>query len=272
MSEQPARALTIAGSDSGGGAGIQADLKTFAAFGVHGMSALTAITAQNTRGVLGVELVSPELVAEQIDAVVEDLGVDAVKTGMLGSAEIVATVAERIRTHGLQSRFVLDPVMVAKSGDRLLDPEAVGAVRERLLPLARCITPNLAEAAVLTDMSVGSLEEMGSAGQRLLELGAGAALVKGGHLDGDPVDLLCLPDGEIPIGGERVDTPHTHGTGCTLGAAITAGLARGQELEPAVRAAREYLQAALRAAPGLGSGHGPMWHQVRPPKLPRDSG
>lgn len=271
MPETVPRALTVAGSDSGGGAGIQADLKTFAAFEVFGACAVTAVTAQNTVGVRDVQLLPPASVTAQIDAVAEDIGVDAVKTGMLGSAEIVEAVAAALDRHRLTASLVVDPVMVAKGGDRLLDESAVEVVRERLLPLARCVTPNLPEAEVLTGLEVRTLEDMHEAGRALIDAGAGAALVKGGHLDGgDPVDLLCLADGTVRIAGPRIETRHTHGTGCTLAAAIAAGLARGWDLERACRSAREYLEAALRQAPGLGQGHGPVWHHVVPPALERE--
>ena len=260
------RALTIAGSDSGGGAGVQADLKTFAAYGVYGASAITAVTAQNTRGVKASLVLPPQLVVAQIEAVVGALGADAIKTGMLGDApvaEAVAQTLERIDPVNL----IVDPVMMAKGGASLLDEAAIDVVRERLLPLAACVTPNLPEAAALVGHAVQDRGAMWRAGSELMVFGAGAALVKGGHLEGDPVDLLCLPGRVVELPAERIDTRHTHGTGCTLAAAITAGLARGWDLERAVRGARAYLLEAIRQAPGLGHGHGPLWHGVVPPGL-----
>ena len=257
----PARpvALTIAGSDSGGGAGIQADLKTFQAFGVFGTSALTAITAQNTRGVTAVHPVPLDVVVAQIDAVVTDLRPAAVKTGMLATAALVEVVADGIERHGLR-RYVLDPVMVATSGDRLLDEDAEGTVARRLLPLAAVVTPNLHEATILTGCPVRTLDDMRAAADALLALGAGAALVKGGHLEGDAVDLLRDGSGERIWRKPRLDTPHTHGTGCTLSAAIAAGLAREVPLADAVDRAVRWVARAIETAPGLGAGHGPVNH------------
>lgn len=255
-------ALTIAGSDSGGGAGIQADLKTFQQFGVHGTSAIVALTAQNTRGVRAVELVSPAMVDAQLAALAEDLAPDAVKTGMLATPDLAAQVAGAIRRYGWR-RYVLDPVMVATSGDRLLTPEAESTVREMLLPLALLVTPNLEEAAILTGEPVPHEAAMIAAGQRLVAMGAGAALVKGGHLPGDAlVDVLVTPEGVERFTHPRVATTSTHGTGCTLSAAITAGLARGDALRDAVATSLDYLHRAIAAAPGLGGGHGPVNHGV----------
>jgi hydroxymethylpyrimidine/phosphomethylpyrimidine kinase len=254
-----ATALTIAGSDSGAGAGIQADLKTFAALGVYGTSALTAITAQNTLGVRAVEELSPAIVAAQIDAVIEDIGADAVKTGMLASAAIVETVAERLRHHGI-TQVVVDPVMVAKSGDRLLREDAVQALRQTLLPLALVVTPNLPEAEALAGMAVRGRGELEEAARRIAALGAHYVLVKGGHAPGDPVDVLF--DGHVfqEFHGARVQTRNTHGTGCTLSAAIAAHLARGAPVEEAVKRAKDYLTVALRTAYPIGHGHGPLNH------------
>lgn len=255
----PAVALTIAGSDSGGGAGIQADLKTFAAHGVYGLSAITAVTAQNTVGVTGVREIEPALVAAQITAVVTDFPVGAAKTGMLSSAAIIRTVAKAVDEHGL--RCVVDPVMVAKSGDRLLRPDAVAALREELLPRAALLTPNLPEAAQLAGLPVANEAQMRAAGERLLEMGASAVLVKGGHLDGDEiVDLLLDRGGATTFRSQRIHTRATHGTGCTLSAAVTANLARGRKLPEAVRRARGYLRTAMRRAAPFGSGHGPLGH------------
>ncbi len=261
-------ALTIAGSDSGGGAGIQADLKTFHSFGVFGTSAVTAVTVQNTLGVHGVHPVPVETVRAQIEAVATDLPPAAVKTGMLATTELLSAVAESVREFGF-SNYVLDPVMVATSGDRLLDAEAESAVVEELLPLCAVVTPNLHEAGILTGLPVESLEDMGRAARRLVEMGAGAALVKGGHLEAEEaVDLLWDGSEERIFRHPRLPSRNTHGTGCTLSAAITAGLARGGSLPAAVEAAVAYVARAIEAAPELGSGHGPVNHLVPVPPLP----
>lgn len=256
-------ALTIAGSDSGGGAGIQADLKTFAAFGCFGTSVVTAVTAQNTLGVRAVHPVPVEIVASQLAALADDLPPDACKSGMLATRENVEKVASVIAAQGW-SRYVLDPVMAASSQDSLLTDDGVDAVRTRLLPLAACLTPNLDEAERLTGLAVRDPEAMVRAGRVLLELGARAVLVKGGHLASDIlVDVLITPDNLQRYTRSRFGTRATHGTGCTLSAGITAGLANGKTLEQAVIAALDYVQAAMRAAPGLGSGNGPLWHGVK---------
>ncbi|MEX2284323.1 MAG: bifunctional hydroxymethylpyrimidine kinase/phosphomethylpyrimidine kinase [Gemmatimonadota bacterium] len=257
-------ALTIAGSDSGGGAGIQADLKTFHAFGVYGTSVLTAITAQNTLGVAGVHEIPPDLVRKQIDAVVSDLPPNACKTGMLASAELVAVVAQAMADHEL-ANYVLDPVMVATSGDRLLDADAIGAVRDRLLPRCTVITPNLDEAALLIGAEVADEAGMEKAARALVALGAPAALIKGGHLRGNRVVNLLF-DGEQLHRWERprIATRSTHGTGCTLSAAIACGLARSQSLTTAVEHALGFVHRAIESAPGLGAGHGPLNHWVDP--------
>ena len=250
-------ALTIAGSDSGGGAGIQADLKTFQQFGVFGTSVIVALTAQNTTGVRAVHPAPREIVAAQLDAVAGDLPPAAVKTGMLADAALVAQVADAIRAYGWSS-YVLDPVMVATSGDPLLEPEAVAVVRDRLVPLALLVTPNLDEAELLTGGAVRDLAAMERAGRVLL--------VQGGHLDGDPVtDLLVTPRGDRAFARPRIATTSTHGTGCTLSAAVTAGLALGRDLETSVGHALDYVHRAIAAAPGLGRGRGPLDHSVRAP-------
>jgi hydroxymethylpyrimidine/phosphomethylpyrimidine kinase len=260
-------ALTIAGSDSGGGAGIQADLKTFQQFGVFGTSVITALTAQNTRGVRAVHPVPESMVTDQLDALAEDLPPDALKTGMLATAGLVHRVATTIRARGW-SPYVCDPVMVATSGDRLLDADAETGVRELLLPLATLVTPNLDEAAVLTGQPVNDPDAMERAGHRLLELGAGAALVKGGHLSADVMtDVLVTRHATRRFTHQRIHTTSTHGTGCTLSAAVTAGLALGCDLQTAVADALDFVQRALREAPGLGAGHGPLNHMV-PARLP----
>jgi hydroxymethylpyrimidine/phosphomethylpyrimidine kinase len=252
-------ALTIAGSDSGGGAGIQADLKTFAAHGVFGMSALTAITAQNTLAVTASVALDPALVAAQIDAVASDLPVHAVKIGMLANAAIVDAVVAALRRHGL-GPVVLDPVMVAKSGARLLDDDAVRALRTRLLPLATIVTPNAPEAGVLVGRPVMTLDGQRDAAVELVRLGAGAALVKGGHLEGPATDVLATAAGVVDLPAERIASRHTHGTGCTLAAAIAANLATGAGLRDAVERAKAYVTRCIRQAPGLGHGCGPLQH------------
>ena len=260
-------ALTIAGSDSGGGAGIQADLKTFQQFGVFGTSVIVAITAQNTRGVRAVHAIPEAMVAEQLAALAEDLPPAALKTGMLATAALVNQVATAILARGWKP-YVCDPVMVASSGDRLLDAEAEAVLRDRLVPLAALVTPNLDEAAILTDHCVSNPAEMERAGLRLIELGAGAALVKGGHLLGEVMtDVLVTRQGIRRFNHPRIATRYTHGTGCTLSAAVTAGLALGIELEAAVVDALDYVHRALASAPGLGGGHGPLNHMV-PAHLP----
>ena len=251
--------MTIAGSDSGGGAGIQADLKTFAALGVYGTSALTAVTAQNTVGVRAVEEAPPALVAAQIDAVLEDIGADAAKTGMLSSAAIVAVTVGRIRAHGI-ARLVVDPVMVAKSGDRLLREDAVRALRTDLLPLARVVTPNLPEAETLAGVTIGSRADLEDAARRIAALGPRYVLIKGGHAPGDPIDILYDGRAFREYPGARIATTSTHGTGCTLSAAIVAYLARGLAVEDAVGRAKEYVVAAMCAASPIGRGHGPLHH------------
>ncbi len=252
-------ALTVAGSDSGGGAGIQADLKTFAALGVHGTSAITALTAQNTLGVAGIFDLPPSFVEAQIDAIATDIGVDAMKTGMLFNAEIIEAVAGRIRRYGL-SRVVVDPVMVATSGDLLLEEDAVDAVRIRLLPLATVVTPNRREAEVLAGMEIRTDEDVREASRRILAMGPRHVLVKGGHADGDAVDWLYDGRELIPYRAPRVRTSNTHGTGCTLSAAIAAYLALGRAVPEAVAGAKEYISAAIAHAYALGKGHGPVNH------------
>ncbi|MBN1887441.1 MAG: bifunctional hydroxymethylpyrimidine kinase/phosphomethylpyrimidine kinase [Thermoflexales bacterium] len=260
------RALTIAGSDSGGGAGIQADLKTFGALGVYGMSVLTALTAQNTLGVQGVFEVPPQFVSAQIDSVLGDLGADAVKTGMLSNAAIVEAVAEGLRRHAVRA-LVVDPVMVAKSGDPLLREDACSALVERLLPLATVVTPNLPEAGVLTGASVVTLDDMREAARRIHALGPAWVVVKGGHLQqaGDVVDLLFDGQAFHEYRSPRLETRNTHGTGCTFASAIAAGLAKGLPVVEAVSQAKTYLASVLYASAGLclGTGpHGPMHHFV----------
>ena len=253
-------ALTIAGSDSGGGAGIQADLKTFAAHGVFGTSALTAVTAQNTRGVAAIHLLPLTMIRAQIDTVVSDIRPDAVKIGMLATAEIITEVARALDAHALRP-VVLDPVMVAKGGSRLLAADAVAAMSSLLTPRATIITPNLAEAEVLAGFEVRDVASMDRAARALVEAGAGAALIKGGHLDGGRVvDVLWTGAERHVFDADRIDTVHTHGTGCTLSSAIAARLALGDPLVDAVAAAIAYVRRAIAQAPGLGRGHGPLNH------------
>jgi hydroxymethylpyrimidine/phosphomethylpyrimidine kinase len=254
------RALTIAGSDSGGGAGIQADLKTFAAHGVYGTSAITALTAQNTRGVAGVHVVPAEFVTLQLETVVSDIGCDAVKTGMLANEAIVEAVAAAVESLELPN-LVVDPVMIAKGGDRLLSETAVHAVRTVLLRLARVVTPNIPEAEALAGIRIDSLAAMREAGSRLLKLGPQAVIVKGGHLSGpEAVDVLVTADDEIILRAPRLNVPNTHGTGCTFAAALAARLARGESIEDAARGAKDYVTGAMRHGIAVGAGHQPLGH------------
>jgi len=253
------KALTIAGSDSGGGAGIQADLKTFSAYRVFGMSVITAVTAQNSLGVQAVECLPPLLVARQLSSVLEDFGADSAKCGMLGTAAIVLAVAAGLRAHPVE-RLVIDPVMTAKSGDALLEPDAVRAVTTHLLPLALVVTPNLPEAEALAGMPVSSRADMEEAARRIHKLGPRHVLVKGGHLKGDAVDLLYNGRGFTTFQAPRIESDNTHGTGCTFSAAIVAGLAQGRPLGEAVRDAKAYVTRAIREGFALGRGVGALRH------------
>ena len=254
------RALTIAGSDSGGGAGIQADLKTFGALGVYGASAITAVTAQNTVKVSRIVEIDPSVVAEQIELVLEDIGADAVKTGMLASAPIIEAVADVLARRKV-ANLVIDPVMVSKTNARLLKADAVDALKSRLLPLASIVTPNIPEAEVLSGLKVADAESMRAAARRIHELGPRRVVIKGGHSDGPyVVDLYFDGENFEELKAERVKTRATHGTGCTFSAAITAYLAHGLPPLEAVARAKEYLTAALQADPGLGKGIGPVNH------------
>jgi hydroxymethylpyrimidine/phosphomethylpyrimidine kinase len=259
MSGAVRKALTIAGSDSGGGAGIQADLKTFAALGVYGSSALTAITAQNTREVVAIAEVPEEVVAAQIDAVLEDIGADAAKTGMLSSASIIATVADRLEAWGVPN-LVVDPVMVAKSGDRLLQVDAIDTLRSTLLPLAFVVTPNLPEAEVLSGRTIQTEEDARSAAAAIADFGPRWVVVKGGHRRDAPIDIVFDGRDYVDLPGKRIDTPNTHGTGCTFSAAITARLAHGDSPLDAIAAAKEFVGEALRASYRIGDGHSPVNH------------
>lgn len=267
---KPPVALTIAGSDSGGGAGIQADLKTFAAHGVYGTSALCAVTAQNTCAVTAAFVLPAEIVSSQIDAVATDIGVDAVKTGMLASAELIAVVAEKLVAHGL-TEVVVDPVMVAKSGDRLLEASAVEALRSELLPLARVVTPNLPEASAIVGFPVVDDDSVRRAAHRIVELGARSVVVKGGHAGGSESNDLLF-DGErfVTFSASRLETRNTHGTGCTFAAAIASGLALGLDLDSAVGSAKRYLTEALTHGIPIGAGHGPVGHFLSRSVWPND--
>jgi len=253
------KALTIAGSDSGGGAGIQADLKTFAAHRVYGSSAITALTAQNTLGVQGVFPVEPEFVGQQIGSVMEDIGADAVKTGMLFSAEIIEATAVRVIRHSIRN-LVIDPVMVAKSGDKLLRDDAIEALKVHLLPLALVVTPNLGEAGVLAGFPVQDEPSMLEAAKVIKSMGPQWVVVKGGHLKDRADDLLFDGHQAIWLHADRIEPRHTHGTGCTFSAAITAHLAKGYPVVEAIQGAKEYLTNALKAAVPIGGGHSPVHH------------
>ena len=254
------RALTIAGSDSGAGAGIQADLKTFAAHSVYGTCAVTAVTAQNTQGVTCWQALEADLVTAQIEAVVADIGADAVKIGMLANAAIAEAVAAAIRDLDLP-QVVVDPVMIAKGGDRLVSDEGVATIRSEVLPLSHVITPNVPEAEVLAGASIHSVADMHDAATRILRLGPRVVLVKGGHLAGpESIDVCATATGSFELRMPRIETRHTHGTGCTLSSAIAANLALGLPDREAIELAREYLDGAIRHAPGLGKGHGPLNH------------
>lgn len=260
----PARLLIIAGSDSSGGAGIQADIKTASAFGVYAMTAITAITAQNTKGVYAVQAVSPDVVRKQIIACLQDIGADAIKTGMLANAAIVRVVADTLKEYAPDIPLVVDPVMVATSGAALLKPDAEKTVIKRLIPLATLVTPNIPETKKLTGMTRTDRKSLRAAADRIRAMGAKAALIKGGHSTKATIDdVLVWEHGEDTYGFPRIKTKNTHGTGCTLASAIASGLAKGLPLPVAVAQAREYVQAAIADAPGFGKGHGPLNHMVK---------
>jgi hydroxymethylpyrimidine/phosphomethylpyrimidine kinase len=256
------RVLIIAGSDSGGGAGIQADIKTVTMLGGYAATAITAITAQNTRGVFGVVALEPKFIVQQIEVVLSDIGADCIKIGMLGSPFVIEAVVQALEKHARQIPIVVDPVMVAKGGASLLPDDAKTTLRLRLVPLAALVTPNAPEAEALTGVPVRNVDDLSRAADHLLAEGASAVLMKGGHLEGDVVvDLLRTVDGfERRWESERIVTRNDHGTGCTLASAIAAGIAEGLRLEDAVSRARDYVQEALRSAPGYGKGHGPLNH------------
>jgi hydroxymethylpyrimidine/phosphomethylpyrimidine kinase len=254
----PPVALTIAGSDPSGGAGIQADLKTFHQFQVYGEAAITLLTVQNTRGVTRVELTAPEIVRQQVEAVISDIPPQAAKCGALGGVEQVEVVGAMAAAFPFP--LVVDPVMVSRQGARLLTSEAENALRTRLVPHCVLVTPNIAEAEVLSGNTIDDLTGVEEAARRIAQLGPGAVLIKGGHLEGAPVDVLYVHGSIHRLRGKRVVTQHTHGTGCTLSAAITALLAHGLDLSDAVKAAKQFIQRAIATAPGLGSGAGPVNH------------
>ncbi len=261
------RVLIVAGSDSGGGAGIQADLKTVTALGGYAATAITALTAQNTLGVFGIVGIEPAFIAQQMRVVLEDLGADCIKTGMLHNAAVITAVVETLDRAAVGIPVVVDPVMYAKGGDSLLDPAARDTLIQRLLPRAALITPNLREAEALSELSIQTPDDLAAAGRRLLELGPAAVLVKGGHLAGETVtDWLVWREGEEVFTGPRLVSRNTHGSGCTLASAIAAGLAQGLMLNAAVRRALAYVREAIRTAPNLGQGRGPLnhGHTVRP--------
>jgi hydroxymethylpyrimidine/phosphomethylpyrimidine kinase len=261
MPSENGRVLIIAGSDSGGGAGIQADIKAVTMLGSYAMTAITAITVQDTRGVHGVWPVALEAVLGQIQVTLADIGADAIKTGMLGTSQLVEAVAEALSVHAALVPRIIDPVMVATSGDRLVDSRAIEAIRSELVPRARLVTPNAPEAEVLTGKAVVNLDGQRRAAERLLELGAHGALVKGGHIGGPVIhDVLQTTTGEWIFESPRIQTTSTHGTGCTLASAIAALLGQGRSVPEAVEQGRDYLFGAIKAAKGLGHGHGPVHH------------
>ncbi len=255
------RVLIIAGSDSGGGAGIQADIKTVTMLGAFAMTALTALTAQNTLGVFGVLPIAPEFIRQQIDVVLDDIGADAVKTGMLHDAAVIETVAEILAERAADVPLVVDPVMVAKGGAPLIEPGAIDALKRLLIPRAAILTPNLPEAEILAGHAIPDLAAMRRAADELLALGCRAVLLKGGHLAGDTLhDVLATASGERLWDSPRIATRHTHGTGCTLASAVAAGIAQGLAIDAAVERARDYVRRAIVSAPGFGHGHGPLDH------------
>ncbi len=255
------RVLIVAGSDSGGGAGIQADIKTVTALGGYAMTAITALTAQDTLGVHGVVPVDPAFIRRQMELCLDDIGADALKTGMLHDSAVIEAVAGVIREKAPRVPLVVDPVMIAKGGHKLLQDQAIATVKNRLAPLAAVLTPNTPEATALTGIAIASRQDMEKAGRAILALGPKAVLMKGGHLDGDTIhDLLVEASGITTFSGPRIMTRSTHGTGCTLASAIATGLAQGLDLKAAVTRARAYVRRALETAPGLGKGHGPLNH------------
>lgn len=261
MTGKQGRVLIVAGSDSGGGAGIQADIKTVTALGGYAATAVTALTVQNTKGVFGVEPVEPAFIAHQMKVVLEDIGADVLKTGMLHSTSVIEAVAGVYSMISAGLPYVLDPVTFAKGGHPLLDPSAIAALKHRLLPLADLVTPNIPEAEALSGMTIDGPDDMEEVANAILAMGPGAVLLKGGHLEGDRlVDLLVTSLGAERYESSRIDTRHTHGTGCTLASAIATGLAQGLIIDEAVARGRAYVREAIRQAPGFGAGHGPLRH------------
>ncbi len=255
------RVLIVAGSDSGGGAGIQADIKTVTALGGFAMTAVTALTAQNTEGVFGVHPVPPEFIAQQMQVVLDDIGADALKLGMLHNADVIRTVVGVMGGFQDGPPVVADPVMFAKGGHALLDPAAMECLRRELLPCADVVTPNIPEAEAISELTIGSVDAMKAAAERIAGLGPKAVLLKGGHLDGDVLTDVLFADGRIEcFSDDRIETRHTHGTGCTLASAVAVGLAQGMALLDAVTRARAYVRTAILSAPGFGRGHGPLNH------------
>ena len=255
------RVLIVAGSDSGGGAGIQADIKTVTALGAYAMTAISALTAQDTTGVAGVLGVEPAFIAQQMEMVLDDIGADAVKTGMLHNSAVIQTVSDVLTAKAAAIPVVVDPVMFAKGGHALLEPEAMTALKSRLMPLAAVITPNVPEAEAIAGTTIRTVDDMRAAAAAIIALGPRAVLLKGGHMEGELVtDILCDAGGMEEFSHPRIESRHTHGTGCTLASAVAAGLAQGLDLSTAVGRARAYVLEAIRTAPGLGQGHGPLNH------------
>ena len=258
------RVLIVAGSDSGGGAGIQGDIKTVTCLGGYAATAITALTAQNTQGVFGILDVPDDFIRQQMTLVLDDIGADAIKTGMLHKASVIDTVADVVAVRGIP--LILDPVMFAKGGAALLQADALATLKERLIPLAALVTPNIPEAEFLAGMDIRSLDDMRAAAEKIMRLGAGAVLLKGGHMEGETLtDLLVTTDGNHAFTQARMHTPHTHGTGCALASAVATGVAQAMGLYDAVARAREYVRKAIETAPGLGRGHGPLNHFIFSP-------
>jgi hydroxymethylpyrimidine/phosphomethylpyrimidine kinase len=257
-------ALTIAGSDSGGGAGIQADLKTFQAFNVFGVSAITSITSQNTLGVRSIQDINPEIVGDQIDMIMEDMGCDAAKTGMVSNKEIIETIADRVRKYNID-KLVVDPVMVSKSGNRLLKKDAESSLINKLIPLSYLLTPNVSEAKIISGVKISNIEDAKKAAKKIVGLGVKNIIIKGGHLEGNKaIDILFSEEEYTFFESERIDSKNTHGTGCTLSSAITASLSRGENLLNSVKIAKDYVTRAIENAPEIGKGFGPLYHLVTP--------
>jgi len=262
-----ALAMTIAGSDSGGGAGLQADLKTFQTFNVYGTSALTSVTAQNTTGVRSVENIKPEVVGDQIDMIMEDMGCDAAKTGMVSNKDIIEVISNKIQKHAL-NKLVVDPVMVAKSGARLLNQKAENTLIEKLVPLAYLLTPNIPEAELLSGLSIGNKSDMKVAAKKIHDLGPSNILVKGGRLEGEEaLDIFYNGRDSLSLSAKRIDSKNTHGTGCTSSAAITACLAKGYSIVNSIKIAKEFISRSIENAPKIGQGYGPLYHKTEPKNI-----